>query len=575
MRWIRRSTEALLFTFAAAACSNELPAPIPAARGEGATPVRGGVLTVATIGDLRSLDPASIGDGLAAIMLESVFAGLVDFDAQSRVVPDLAERWTVEDEGRTYRFVLRQGVRLHDGEELTADDVKRSAERALHPSAPNPFSSYYSGLIGYDDFVAKKAEHLDGVRVEGRYVVSYRLKEPDATFLPLLALEVLRPVCKSGGYRYADSWVACGAGPFKLPPGGWDHGRQIQLVRHDGYFRPGLPYLDGFRLVFKATQTSQRFKLARGEQDILRDFLSPDLIRFTRDPRWSPFGEHEAEKQLNGEAMNVEMPPFDNVEIRRAVAAAIDRDALTLVRASNLRPVTGPIPPGVPGFDPSFAGQKYDYQAALEHMRRAGYPYDPVTRTGGWPQPVPYVVYKAGLQELTAQIVAQQLDKIGIRLELHLVNYPTLLALLGRRKTAAIGPGSWQQDYPEAMSFLEPLFHSRSINDEDSNNWSFYRNPRYDEIVDRARRELDDGRRSALYREASQILCDDAPWAFEFTYRWYSQRQPYVRDWHPHPIWTHEVSRTWLDRGSGPLAVRSFFTRGALARLVSTRGDHP
>jgi ABC-type transport system substrate-binding protein len=579
MRSIRRSPEplglalAVALALACAACSDELPAPIPAAGGEGATPKRGGVLTVATFGDMRALDPANIGDGLGPMVLESIFAGLVDYDHESRIEPDLAERWTVEDEGKTYRFVLRQGVRFQDGEELTADDVKRSAERALHPSSPNPYSSYYSGIVGYEAFTEKKAEHLDGVEVDGRYVVSFHLKAPDATFLPLLALQVLRPVCKSGGDRYSDTWIACGAGPFKLLPGGWERGRQIELVRHDGYFRPGLPLLDGFRVVFHVNQTTQRFKLVRGEQDILRDFLSPDLLHFRADPRWSPFGEYETEKQIGGEALNVEMPPFDNVEIRRAVACAIDRDELALVRASNLRPLGGPIPPGVPGFDPTFVGQVYDYPAALEHMRRAGYPYDPKTKTGGWPKPIPYIVYKASLQEYTAQVVAQQLAKIGIHLDLHLVNYPTFLAIRGRRGQSPAGPGFWQQDYPDAMSFLEPLFSSRSINDEDSNNWSFYKNPRYDELLDRARRELDDETRKRTYREASQILVDDAPWAFEFSYRWYSQRQPYVRDWHPHPIWTHEVSRTWLDRGRGPLAARNFFTRGALAALIGSAPD--
>jgi peptide/nickel transport system substrate-binding protein len=204
-------------------------------------------------------------------------------------------------------------------------------------------------------------------------------------------------------------------------------------------------------------------------------------------------------------------------------------------------------------------------------MRRAGLAYDPVTKTGGWPHPIPYVVYKAGLHEFVAQVVAQQLEKIGLRLELRIVNYPTFLAIRGRRRQSPIGPGLWQQDYPDAMSFLEPLFHSRSINDEDANNWSFYKNPRFDELVDRSRKELDDVRRKALYREASEILCDEAPWAFTFSYRWYSQRQPYVQGWRPHPIWTHELSRTWLDRGPGPLAARSFFTRDALAALVGGR----
>jgi ABC-type transport system substrate-binding protein len=346
----------------------------------------------------------------------------------------------------------------------------------------------------------------------------------------------------------------------------WDHGREVLLVRHEGYFRPGQPYLDGVRWTFHVTQASQAFKFSRGELDIFRDFTMPVLLRYRADERWTPFAEYEAEKEIAGEAMNVEMPPFDNIELRRAIAAAINRDELSKVRSASLRPGNTPVPPAVAGFDPSI-GQKYDYQAALEHMKRAGYPYDPVTKTGGYPHVIPYTVYKTGISEYTGQVLAQQLAKIGIRIEIRIVNYPTFIALRGRRNGAAFGPGMWAQDYPEAGSFLEPLFHSRSIADEDANNWSFYKNPRVDELIDRARAEPDEARRVAIYKDAQRIICDDAPWAFTNYYRRYVQWQPYVRDFRSHPLWYNEVSKVWLDRALGPTAARTFFSKDALARV--------
>jgi ABC-type transport system substrate-binding protein len=568
MRSMRGRLRAVLVAAAlgAVGCGREVPAPIATAHPDQKEPQRGGTLHLATFADIRSVDPANLTDGLAPQVIEQMFAGLVEYDLDGKIRPDIAERWEVADEGRTYRFFLRPNVRFHDGDEVTADDVKRSIERALHPSAPNPYSSYFASLEGYADFTAKKSESLAGVTVEGRYVVSLHMKEPDATMLPLFALQVLRPVCKSGGTRYSDAWHPCGAGPFKLPPDGWQHGHSLSLVRHEGYFRPGLPHLDGIQWTLHENQSSQMFKFVRGDLDVLLDFNSPDLLRFQADPRWAPFAEFDGGKQILGEAMNVEMPPFDNVEIRRAVAAAIDRDTLSKVRAANLRATNQLVPPGISGYEPNIAGQKFDLSAALEHMRRAGYPYDPATKTGGWPHPVPYVVYKQGLQEAMCQVLAQQLEQIGIHLELRIVNYPTFMALRGRRGGMAIGPGFWTQDFPDALSFLEPLFHSRSISPEDSNNWSFYSNPRFDELVDRAHKELDEPRRLKLYSEAQGILVDDAPWAFTETYRWYVQRQPYVREHHVHPMWMHDVSRTWLDRGAGPaLAHAMFDARGVRA----------
>jgi ABC-type transport system substrate-binding protein len=568
MRWIRSALS--IAALALAGCDSSLPPPTPAAHGEGAEPRRGGTLTTASFGDIRTLDPAAVGDGIVPQILELMFAGLVDYAPDGKIVPDLAEKWDVLDDGRTYRFTLRQGARFHDGDEVTAEDVKRSAERALHPSAPNPYSSYFESIAGYDDFTAKKTDHLAGVVVEGRYVVTFHLKEPDATFLPVLGCVFLRPTCKSAGDRYTDGWQACGAGPFKLPADGWDRGRSVSLVRHDGYFRPGEPRLDGFRFLFHVGFLPQRFKLERGELDVMRDFLMPDALRLQADPRWAPFGEFEADKQIAGEAMNNEMPPFDNVEIRRAVSAAIDRDQLALVRAANLHAANQPIPPGVFGYDASLPGQKYDYEAALEHMRKAGYPYDPVTKTGGYPETIPYYAYASGLQAYTGQIMQQQLAKIGIKVELRIVNYATLLALHGRRKTLAFSPGFWMYDYPDGESFLEPLFSSKSINDEDSNNPAFYKNARVDELVERAHRELDEGKRKDAMREASQIICDDAPWAFTYNYRWYVVHQPYVREWKMHPVYTFDLGKTWIDRGPTTPASALFSRdpRGALASLI-------
>jgi ABC-type transport system substrate-binding protein len=408
---------------------------------------------------------------------------------------------------------------------------------------------------------------------EGRYVVAFRLQKPDAIFLPCLAMVALRPTCRSAGDRFSDTWEPCGAGPFKLAPRGWDRGREVHLVRHEGYHVPGLPRLDGVRWTFHVNPTSQRFKLTRGELDVMRDFLAPDLATFQADPRWKPFGAFEADKQVNGEVMNTEVPPFDDVEVRRAVAAAIDREQLRKVRATNLHVLSRPVPPSVPGFDEDVPGQRFDLAAALEHMKKAGHPFDPATGRGGWPHPIPYLVYKQGLSESTAQVLQQQLARIGLRLEIRIVNYPTFMALVGRRKQSAMSPGFWQQDFPDALSFLEPLWSSRSINDEDSNNWSFYKDARFDDLLDRARREPDASRRKRLTSDAQKILVEDAPWAFTYGYRFYVQSQPYVRELPAHPVWSVELTRTWMDRAAGPVASRALFGRGGPAGALATLWD--
>jgi ABC-type transport system substrate-binding protein len=584
MRSIRGKTEApgvtrrlvaaaLLGLPAIVACSGPLASPIAGAHPGDDSPRRGGTLHLASFADMRGgFDPATNSDGLTAGAIEMMFAGLVDYDQTAHVVPDLASRYEVDPDGRTYRFFLREGVRFHDGDEVTAEDVKRSIERALHPSTPNPWASSHDMIVGYADYVAKRAPHLAGVVVEGRYVVSIRIAQPDARFLPILALQSLRPVCKSAGDRYSDTWAACGAGPFRLQPGGWDQGRSLTIVRHEGYFRPGLPYLDAVTWSFGMNIVTGRFKLESGDLDATRNLSQADVVRFQTDPRWKPLGVAEPETAVQGEGMNTELPPFDNVEVRRAVAAAIDREHYHDIRPSAVRPAFQPIPPSVPGYDPTFQGQKYDYAAALEHMKRAGYPYDPVTGQGGYGPTITYYVYRQSLQEFTGQVLQQDLAKIGLRIQIKVVSYPTFQALTYRRRTVTMSGQAWQEDYPDPSDFFEPLFASSSINDELTYNAAFYANPRLDEILVRARRELDPTVRYGLYGEANRIVCDDAPWAFTMNYRFYNVHQAYVRDYPSHPLWAEYLTTTWLDRDTGRTAGGGASWRSLTAMFGQARG---
>ena len=133
------------------ACNSPFPAPLAAAHADEATPRRGGTLQLGSFADVRALDPAVSSDELAASVIEQVFAGLVDYDASAQIVPDLARRFELSSDGLAYTFFLREGVRFHDGSEVTAADIKRSIERALHPTPPNPSASLYDTIL---------AEHL-------------------------------------------------------------------------------------------------------------------------------------------------------------------------------------------------------------------------------------------------------------------------------------------------------------------------------------------------------------------------------------------------------------------------------
>jgi ABC-type transport system substrate-binding protein len=543
------------------------PGPI-GARTEGA-PRRGGVLHLANSVDLRTIDPAVAFDTETQPWLELLYAGLVDYDEKGKLVGDLAERWETSADGKTYRFFLRHGVKMHDGASFEADDVKRSVERALHPKTSCPGSSFFERIDGYDAYTSGAAAHLDGVIVESPHVVTFRLARPDPAFLSVLALDFLRPVCKSAGDRYDDTFSlhACGAGPFQVDD--WQPGRFLRVKRFDAYWDARGTYLDAAELRMNVPTLTQRFQFERGEQDLLGEFERPDRVRYGTDPRWAPYAIERIDAAVYGEFMNTEMRPFDDVRVRRAVAAAINKPHLEKYVEGGSR-ITGHLfPPAIPGYDPDYQGQTYDLAKARALMAEAGLAYDPATGRGGWPQPIQYYAGDAEGAVRWAALVQYDLAQIGLRIEIKVTSFSQYLAETGRRKTAAMGFTGWNIDYPDPSDFLEPIFSSRAIMDEESQNHAFYRNPKLDALLDRAHDELDPDARLKMYREAERIVVDDAPWAFESYPLRFELTQPYVRDYRAHPIWLLPLRHVWLDEAgraakTASLDVRAGEALGAL-----------
>jgi len=536
-------------------------------------PQRGGTLELANYGDVRALDPAVSFDQVAIPFLQLIFTPLVDYDKHGHIVPLLAQSLEMSPDGLHYAFRLREGVLFHDGQELTAGDVKRSIERALDHETPCPAPSFYASIAGYEGFhdgikdAAGKlvfAPHLEGVVIEGRYALRIDLSEPDATFLPALTLYFLAPVCPSAGSKYARDWNnrACGSGPFRLES--WSASREIVLRRHDGYFEPGLPYLDGIRWSLLVPPLSQRFKFEKGELDHLRQMHAHDLRTYRSDPRWQPFGQWEPAKGVEAVFLNTRMKPFDNVELRRAFAAAVDWKRVVAARPDTVA-ATQVLPPAVTGHDAAFAGQTYDPKRALAHMNRAGFPFDPATGRGGYPDPFTFVVpTDTAVAEAFAPILQQQLAKVGLRMRIKQVSYTAYLAETSQRNRAALGYQGWTMDFPDASDFFEPTLSSEAIQDEESQNRAFFSDGELDALLKRAHRELDPAARGAMYKRCEEIVRDQVPLSIGFYSRWYELTQPYVHNYAVDGKHTEDVRAVWIDA-----VVRG----GKLTALGSKKGD--
>jgi ABC-type dipeptide/oligopeptide/nickel transport system permease subunit/ABC-type transport system substrate-binding protein len=535
------------------AAPNGVPPPVEHAA-EAPSPQRGGVLKVATMVNLRSLDPALADDEEWRSMSELCFARLVDWNSEGRLEPDLARELHAAPDGRAYTFELRDGLRFHDGSKLTARDVKRSLERLLHPRTPTPAASFYANIQGYADFHQGKSEHLAGVRVTGELTVTIELSAPDATFLPKLALPFAAPVCASAG-SFADPSSAslpCGAGPFRVEA--WEPDRIVRFTRFEGYYQPGRPYLDGIAWSLNVPSDSQRYKFERGDLDYVRDLTSRDSLLYEASDAWAGHFRWTVSQRTYGIFLNTEVPPFNNRALRRAVAMAIDPSVLPRLR-SDIVVADRVVPRGTPGPAERPPMRRHDLAGALAEMARAGYPFDPRTGRGGYPHEIDYLGVPDSGDQHDGEIFQQQLRRIGIRLRLRLVTFATFLTESGRRRSALMGKAGWAADFPDPSNFFESLLSTEAIQDEGSNNVAFFSNAELDALLLRAHGDPDRERRFAAYERAEEIVRDEAPWVPTLTRRFFEVWQPGFHGYPPHPLIFERFNDVWLDRGAAPAAA--------------------
>jgi ABC-type transport system substrate-binding protein len=160
---------------------------------------------------------------------------------------------------------------------------------------------------------------------------------------------------------------------------------------------------------------------------------------------------------------------------------------------------------------------------------------------------------------------------IGVNIRIHQATFAAYLEMTQRRGAVALSYGGWSEDFPDPSNFIETLFHSRNIQQENSQNGAFYTNHELDALLDRAHVETDPARRIALYQDAEHIVVEDAPWAFLFYPIRTTVDQPYVHGYIDHPVWTHDIRPVWLDLPLQRYAERSLDasrTWGALAAFA-------
>ena len=451
------------------------------------------------------LDPACASDASSAEYIVEIFSGLVSFDLDLNLIPDIAETWETSDDGAVYTFHLRNNVLFHDSSRrVTADDFKFSIERALNPRMLSTVAEVYlDDIKGALTYARGQADEVEGIRVIDADTLEITLEKATPVFLFKLSYPVSYIVDErevGDSTCFSDTrWTLNpnATGPFKLTE--FALGERIELERNTNYYLEPAPSLD--KVTYIITGGSSFTMYENDEVDITGVGLN-DIER-VRDPNEPLNAEFVTGEQLNVfyVGFNTEEPPFDDARVRRALNMALDKDLLANNILEGLAtPAKGVLPPGLPGYNPALEGIPYDPQAARDLLDEAGGPdlLDDaiiiVPGSGATAGPV-----------LDAMVALWQ-ENLGVNIEIQQAEFGLFLRDIDEGNFQMFSLG-WIADYPDAQNFLEIKLHSRSANNE-----TLYSNPEVDALLDQARTEFDEDARIELYQQAEEIIVNDSPW---------------------------------------------------------------
>ncbi|MCX8011661.1 MAG: ABC transporter substrate-binding protein [Desulfobacterota bacterium] len=491
-------------------------------------PKKEGVLYLRLNANPTTLDPALIVDVTGTSIATKIFNGLVKFDRELNLKPDLAQKWEISPDGKTYFFYLTPEVHFSNGREVTAVDFKYSFERVLNPKTRSPRTWVLDRIEGAKEFREGKAKEISGIKVKGKYFLSIKLSQPFAPFLSLLTLPTAAVVPKEEVKKWGVDFAfhPVGSGPFTLKE--WKPGQSIYLTRNPYYFRKP-PFIKGiiYRIIPEDLTAIVEFEV--GNLDIIR-IPASEFSRYYRHHYWKNYLKEQTGLNLYYLGLNCQNPPLNYRRVRQAINFAIDREKIrtTILEKRGIL-AQGPIPPILRKSFPSLKDYfSYKPQKALKLLKEAGYP-------NGFPLNITITPLPEILD--VVEVIQQYLKQVQIKVSISQREWSSFKEAIARGETQAFWL-SWWADYPDAENFLFPLFHS--INWGAGGNRSFYKNPKVDLLIEQAEIEPDPTVRIKLFHEAEKIIISDAPLVFFWHQNEYYLHQPRVKNFSPYPLVTSD-----------------------------------
>ena len=469
------------------------------------------ILKVQVGPDPETVDPAlnSAIDG--GNMILHAFEGLLTLDENGQLKEGQAESWETSEDGLTWTFHLRDGLKWSDGTDLTAKDFVYSWQRVCDPNVAAPYAETVLGMVkGYDEAIAGDITKLD-VQAPDEKTVVVNLANPCSYFGELAAFATLNPVQQATVEANGDAWATSADtyisnGPFMMTE--WVPGSHITFSKNPNYWNAEAIKLD--KLEFELIEDSNAAYSAytSGEVDMIKDVPTEEIpsLQGNDDFHVDPIiGTYYI-------SLNLQKEYFQDARVRKALSLAIDRNyvANTLMQGTY-SPASSIVGPGWLDTDgSSFAenangGTPYidndNFDANLEEAKKlleeAGYP-----NGEGFPQ-IEYTTNDSGYHKVVAEYLQQAWAAIGIDLKVNIVEWASFTPMR-RNGEFDVARNGWVGDYTDPSNILE-LFCTTN-----GNNDGKYTNADFDAAIEDSRVTTDTATRSADLHKAEDTLMNDA-----------------------------------------------------------------
>ena len=445
--------------------------------------------------DPTTLDPALIVDVPGGAVAAKLYSGLVRFNEQARVIPDIAESWDISSDGLGYTFRIRPGISFSDGSLLTAGSIKQSFDRIIEQSPRKWIFDKVKTIKVIDDTT-----------------LQIIMKEPFAPFLGLMAMP--------NAYITTDGKT--GSGPYQLRQ--WEHDRRLLLAPNPLYY--GEPArIDGieYRIIPEDFTALAEFEM--GNIDMME--LSPIQWRRVNEGRSLPECHVFSQIGLNVYyiGFNFREPLFRDGSLRRAFNYAIDKKTIIKnVLQGQAEPAGGPVPP------------------ILLPAERYPYPYSPgkakrLLRGYKFARPLKLYVKAQNQSIQIAEVIQHYLGEAGVPVEIIPLEWSAFKKAVNEGETDMFLL-SWWADYPDPENFLFPTFHS--VNAGPGGNRAYYSNRVVDNLIEQAQNELDPGARDELYQKLQVYINRQAPWIFLWHTRELILVHPRVKGFKLYPVYNSD-----------------------------------